>query len=74
MASRMSLALRLLLQQAQLPHGTSILAELTCLELGAQLCQALGCRQWSSLPVLIAGQGWTWNQAERQLLEERFLH
>lgn len=48
MASRMSLAQRLLLQQAQLPHGTSILAELTCLELGAQLCQALGCRQWSS--------------------------
>lgn len=64
----MSLAQRLLLQQAQLPHGTSILAELTCLELGAQLCQTLGCRQWSSLPVLIAA-AWSRGTNERTGLD-----
>lgn len=41
----------LLPQQVQVPHDTSIRAALPCLELGAQ---AMGCRQSSSLPVLIA--------------------
>lgn len=59
----MSLALSLLLQQVQVPHDTSIHAALTCLELGAQLCQAMGCRQSSSLPVLIAA---AWSRGTRE--------